>query len=92
MVLFLLRLPPICVVHPAACKHLVVAVVVVFQQCCCAVAVVDYVHRWSEVPAEMKCTICTYPLLIRGFYLFPCQHSFHIDCLVNDVSSTSFQK
>ena len=30
MVLFLLRLPPICVVHPAACKHLVVAVVVVF--------------------------------------------------------------
>ena len=36
----------------------------------------------------MKCTICTYPLLIRGFYLFPCQHSFHIDCLVNDVSST----
>ena len=29
MVLFLLRLPPICVVHPAACKHLVVVVVVV---------------------------------------------------------------
>ena len=29
MVLFLFRLPPICVVHPAACKHLVVVVVVV---------------------------------------------------------------
>ena len=31
MVLFLLRLPPICVVHPAACKHLVVVVVVFFN-------------------------------------------------------------
>ncbi|KAL1919217.1 uncharacterized protein VTP21DRAFT_1909 [Calcarisporiella thermophila] len=35
-------------------------------------------------PAE-NCVICSLPLLSRQFYIFPCQHAFHADCLVGQV-------
>lgn len=36
--------------------------------------------------AEDKCSVCTYPLMSRAFYLFPCGHKFHMDCLIAEVS------
>ncbi|CAH3168704.1 unnamed protein product, partial [Porites lobata] len=41
--------------------------------------------RYSIVPAQEKCSICSYPLLTRGFYVFPCHHAFHCDCLKNEI-------
>ncbi|KAL1931607.1 hypothetical protein VTP01DRAFT_9750 [Rhizomucor pusillus] len=39
--------------------------------------------RFAVINAVEKCYICNYPLLTRQFYIFPCQHAFHGDCLIN---------
>lgn len=36
------------------------------------------------VPEE-KCSLCDLPVLTRQFYIFPCQHAFHSDCLTKKV-------
>lgn len=43
-------------------------------------------NRFITIDAGEKCTVCSYPLLTRQFYVFPCQHTFHADCLIGLVS------
>lgn len=45
-------------------------------------------NRFVVVDASAKCDACTVPLLERQFYVFPCQHSFHADCLIKEVGHT----
>ncbi|PVD33305.1 hypothetical protein C0Q70_04558 [Pomacea canaliculata] len=45
-------------------------------------------NKYSLVKAEDKCSVCTYPLMSRAFYLFPCGHKFHMDCLIAEVLPT----
>ena len=47
--------------------------------------VINLYYRYSTVKANDKCAACNYPLMTRGFYLFPCQHKFHSDCLIEEV-------
>lgn len=47
--------------------------------------IVSFGYRYSVVPAQEKCSICSYPLLTRAFYVFPCHHAFHSDCLKDEV-------
>ena len=42
-------------------------------------------NKYSFVQSVQKCLICDLPTLSREFYLFPCQHSFHADCLMNQM-------
>ncbi|XP_055957598.1 vacuolar protein sorting-associated protein 18 homolog [Patella vulgata] len=42
-------------------------------------------NKYGFVKAEDKCSACNYPLMVRAFYLFPCQHKFHMDCLIAEV-------
>lgn len=42
-------------------------------------------HRSAVVRSQDKCSACGYPLMMRAFYLFPCAHRFHADCLVAEV-------
>ncbi|KAF7724526.1 hypothetical protein EC973_000903 [Apophysomyces ossiformis] len=42
--------------------------------------------RFAVVKAIEKCCICNFPLLTRQFYVFPCQHAFHADCLLNKAT------
>lgn len=42
-------------------------------------------HRYAIVEPGEKCYVCTLPLLSRQFFVFPCQHSFHSDCLGKKV-------
>jgi tetratricopeptide (TPR) repeat protein len=37
------------------------------------------------VAGNQKCDLCAFPVLSRAFYLFPCQHTFHADCLMREV-------
>ncbi|KAK3863078.1 hypothetical protein Pcinc_031108 [Petrolisthes cinctipes] len=43
-------------------------------------------QKFSYVHAQDRCCKCDYPLLTRPFYLFPCSHKFHQDCLSDSVS------
>nr|CAD7430565.1 unnamed protein product [Timema monikensis] len=43
-------------------------------------------NRCSFVHSHDVCSLCDLRLLIRPFYLFPCGHRFHSDCLVSDLS------
>ncbi|KAK0710945.1 Pep3/Vps18/deep orange family-domain-containing protein [Lasiosphaeris hirsuta] len=38
-------------------------------------------HRYAIVEPGEKCYSCGLPLLSRQFFVFPCQHAFHSDCL-----------
>lgn len=42
-------------------------------------------NRHAVVRSQDKCSACGYPLMLRAFYLFPCAHKFHADCLVAEV-------
>lgn len=48
-------------------------------------------NRFVTVEAGERCSKCSYPLLTRQFYVFPCQHSFHADCLIGLVSIVYFR-
>ena len=43
-------------------------------------------NRFVVIDSGERCTVCSFPLLSRQFYVFPCQHSFHVDCLIGLVS------
>ncbi|OJJ48862.1 hypothetical protein ASPZODRAFT_139818 [Penicilliopsis zonata CBS 506.65] len=41
--------------------------------------------RYAIVEPGEKCWLCSLPLLSRQFFVFPCQHAFHSDCLGREV-------
>lgn len=45
----------------------------------------DVVFRHAYIPGNQKCSLCDLPAISRHFYLFPCQHTFHSDCLAREV-------
>jgi len=38
-------------------------------------------NRSILINSNDKCTICLINLLIKPFFIFPCGHKFHSDCL-----------
>ncbi|KAI9293383.1 hypothetical protein K502DRAFT_293809 [Neoconidiobolus thromboides FSU 785] len=43
--------------------------------------------RFVLLSPKEKCIICLNNILTRQFYIFPCQHPFHSDCLIKKVSN-----
>lgn len=41
--------------------------------------------RYAIVEPGEKCYVCRLPLLARQFFVFPCQHAFHSECLGRKV-------
>ncbi|KAF7320295.1 Vacuolar protein sorting protein [Mycena kentingensis (nom. inval.)] len=39
-------------------------------------------NRFVTVSAGEQCSVCAHLLLTRQFYVFPCRHTFHTDCLI----------
>lgn len=46
----------------------------------------DLKNRFVTVEPAESCATCDLPLLTRQFYIFPCQHTFHADCLIGQAS------
>lgn len=44
-------------------------------------------NRFVTVEMDDKCWKCGLTLVTRQFYVFPCQHLFHADCLISMVSA-----
>ncbi|CAG7852334.1 Vacuolar protein sorting-associated protein 18 homolog [Serendipita indica DSM 11827] len=41
--------------------------------------------RFVTLEPGERCSCCNFPLFTRQFYVFPCQHCFHADCLIGLV-------
>lgn len=41
--------------------------------------------RYATISGAKRCESCHEPILSRTFYLFPCSHVFHEDCLKKEV-------
>ena len=48
--------------------------------------IVGLKNRFITVDAGERCSVCSIAILTRQFYVFPCHHAFHADCLVGLVS------
>lgn len=46
-------------------------------------------RRYAIVEPGEMCRVCRLPLLSRQFFVFPCQHAFHGDCLGRKVLDQS---
>lgn len=42
-------------------------------------------QRYAILEPGERCAVCALPLLSRQFFVFPCQHAFHADCLTTSV-------
>lgn len=42
-------------------------------------------NKHAIIPVNELCRICNKTLLTRQFYIFPCQHLFHADCLLDTL-------
>lgn len=42
-------------------------------------------NRYSIIKVDQRCEICSRSLLSRAFYVFPCGHLFHRDCIIKEM-------
>lgn len=47
--------------------------------------IMKFRNRCTYVNSSDVCDICNIMILIRPFYIFPCQHKFHSDCLREEL-------
>ncbi|KAJ6264880.1 Vacuolar membrane protein [Drechslerella dactyloides] len=44
-------------------------------------------RRYAIIEPGERCYVCQDPLLAKQFFVFPCQHAFHTDCLAGTVKT-----
>ena len=49
-------------------------------------------QRYIELDGLQACELCSKPVMKRHFYLFPCSHAFHKDCLLETLLPVLTQK
>ena len=51
--------------------------------------IADLQKRFAIIQVGEQCYTCHRPLMERQFYVFPCQHTFHSDCLIKAALKTA---
>lgn len=51
----------------------------------------SFKKRYALVEPGEPCQLCLFPLATRRFYVFPCQHGFHMDCIVSKLKQNPSQ-
>ena len=46
-------------------------------------------NRFITIDSNELCSSCSTLLITRQFYVFPCHHTFHADCLIGLVSDST---
>lgn len=41
--------------------------------------------RYSIIKVGQRCEICSHSIMSRTFYVFPCGHLFHNDCIIKEI-------
>ncbi|KAF7259295.1 hypothetical protein EG68_03396 [Paragonimus skrjabini miyazakii] len=44
-------------------------------------------YSYEELDVDSRCAHCNHVLILRAFYVFPCGHHFHTNCLIELVQS-----
>lgn len=47
----------------------------------------NFRNRSVVIDGQQKCVICEVYLLVKPFFIFPCGHKFHNDCLEHQVTA-----
>ncbi|CAH2037062.1 unnamed protein product, partial [Iphiclides podalirius] len=55
---------------------------------CVRAEIQSFRNRSVIVSVSDACCLCDIALLLRPFYLFPCAHRFHSDCLLTEIQPT----
>lgn len=42
-------------------------------------------NKHTVVTADKLCAVCEFAVMSRSFYVFPCGHMFHADCLLHEL-------
>ncbi|KAL5967888.1 hypothetical protein TSMEX_004392 [Taenia solium] len=45
----------------------------------------NFKSHYETIPENARCSHCLHAITLRTFYVFPCGHFFHTDCLLNLV-------
>lgn len=45
-------------------------------------------NRYTFIKSTDICDICESKLMVKPFYMFPCNHKFHSDCLQEELNHT----
>ncbi|CAG0920519.1 unnamed protein product [Notodromas monacha] len=47
--------------------------------------IAQFQNHYCAVGPEDECLVCGYPLVVEGFYVFPCSHKFHSECMSGEL-------
>lgn len=45
-------------------------------------------NRYTFIKSSDICDVCESTLMVKPFYMFPCNHKFHADCLQDELNLT----
>jgi hypothetical protein len=47
--------------------------------------IAQFQNTYCSVGAGDECLVCGYPLVNKDFFVFPCSHKFHADCMTDEL-------
>ena len=49
-------------------------------------------NRYIEIESKTRCEACSVPIFNMEFYIFPCMHAVHKECLIRKIENSPFDQ